>query len=174
MKPYDLIVKSNVHCMLFLGKRLEGKITYIDYVDCTASGSGKCGYRSRTLTELLTEGYSFRTPWNPICTYENATSIDSTLHSKTCSDCGDTISENHTFGAATAEGGVRHSYTCTGCSYSYTEVHSYPSAYQYDATTHYKICTACGNKGFTANHTVNVYGRCTVCGYNTMIASVKS
>ena len=174
MKPYDLIVKSNLHCMLFLSVTGSGRNATVNYVDCTSLGTGKCDIRKTNVGWLKDNKFSFRTPWNPVCTYENPVSVNSTVHKKTCSDCGDTISENHTFGAATAGGGVRHSYTCTGCSYSYTEVHSYPSAYQYDATTHYKICTACGNKGLTANHTVDVYGRCTVCGYNTMIASVKS
>ncbi|MBO5413031.1 MAG: hypothetical protein J6A29_01775, partial [Clostridia bacterium] len=81
-----------------------------------------------------------------------------TEHGYTCSDCGYSFSDPHTFGYWTSTGTNQHSKTCSACGYTKTGTHTY------DVTAENGTCTDCGYEHTDHTGEKHPEGKCEVCG----------
>ncbi len=190
LKEMDIIISSG-HAMFF--QEVESETDKVKVYDVT-SGEDIAKTRSRN-TDILSEnladygyrfyhmysasGYNSTRHWTGCAsceeyrTYEDHTftytSISSTQHTKTCTECGYSVTESHG-GPCTAISATQHVKPCMACGYSVTANHTF--SYTYSSGGHTATCTGCGYS-VTATHsltndsyTINGHTRVCTCGYS--------
>ena len=139
---------------LYIFKYTEGDAENITYYATNPTPISTCTHENQTLTDYVpatctTNGYT----GDYVCddcgvivtggssipmlghSYGSATNTgDASVHTYTCTACGSSYTENHTFTASTS--GNKTIYTCSACGYSYfVELSSYVITYNDRGTT---------------------------------------
>lgn len=151
IKPMDLIVSANVHCLLFSSYNPLNHT--VEVYDCTkgfgvSNEIGKCSLRTIDRSRIgLDENlnsttFQFRTPWNPVCNY-TYTAVGSN-HVVTCTDCGHTYTEPHNMHLQSVSN-THHQLICNICGAmdAYYEYHDFQYNYL-SKLSHIKSCPKCG------------------------------
>ena len=88
-KLMDFYVKANHHIVLYVSQLGNNNTTIIDAT--TGSTNIDRVTQRNVTTSSYFSGYSAKTPWNVECTTPSSYSSNSTVHWKSCTDCGITV-----------------------------------------------------------------------------------
>ena len=131
-----------------------------------------------TVTEVYYSG-SYHKVGCPDCTgyvlqaHNNGytyTYVNATTHTRTYNCCGANNTQGHTAASSTATSSAKHTLYFSCCDKSVAENHSSSATYTYTAyssATSHRVSRSCCSGYYTAPHTFNTAGLCTLCGYSS-------
>ena len=106
-----------------------------------------------------------------ICGYVKSSSAHNLImfstssgHGYRCQDCGyEGEINDHNFNLFGSE--ADHRYVCNDCGYEKAEAHSF--VYYCDSLKHWQNCSVCSYVSLKTDHTFDINGICTACGYES-------